>query len=161
MALGAFPLTVFQSTLPRRERQAHGGCCIVIVKISIHAPAKGATDLGRRSIYPEYISIHAPAKGATVRRIHDRFHSCNFNPRSREGSDRRKQVRSLLHIYFNPRSREGSDGGDGGRNPDVKDFNPRSREGSDDFSSAMSTMAVISIHAPAKGATHGIVPFGK
>ena len=32
-------------------------------------------------------------------------------------------------------------------------FNPRSREGSDYFFSASSTFCVISIHAPAKGAT--------
>ncbi len=79
----------------------------------------------------------------------------DFNPRSREGSDRNglfakkyfmisihapakgatplfDQI-SGLHSNFNPRSREGSD-----RLGDVvsltfKDFNPRSREGSDSF----------------------------
>ena len=55
----------FQSTLPRRERlmsQAEAG---FYTKISIHAPAKGATVFhlsGERGVN---ISIHAPAKGAT------------------------------------------------------------------------------------------------
>ena len=35
-------------------------------EISIHAPAKGATDLGRRQPFNPPISIHAPAKGATT-----------------------------------------------------------------------------------------------
>ena len=40
---------------------------------------------------------------------------------------------------------------------DVKaDFNPRSREGSDEFTQWQTGESVISIHAPAKGATWGI-----
>ena len=77
------------------------------------------------------ISIHAPARGATHNGKQTYKIFCNFNPRSREGSDK---YRSLSHatdssfqstlprgerqenmimaeqvIYFNPRSREGSD----------------------------------------------------
>ena len=59
-----------------------------VKKISIHAPARGATVL-RGTTMPAalFISIHAPARGATS------FPFCllsffkNFNPRSREGSD--------------------------------------------------------------------------
>ena len=36
------------------------------VGISIHAPAKGATDLAVRKEENCIISIHAPAKGATI-----------------------------------------------------------------------------------------------
>ena len=54
---------------------------------------------------------------------------------------------------FNPRSREGSD-----RIPDASSngngyFNPRSREGSDDNLAALKGIKRISIHAPARGAT--------
>ena len=56
----------------------------------------------------------------------------NFNPRSREGSDRTLSCSFHAIIpYFNPRSREGSDTGTAEQN----------------------TKLVISIHAPAKGAT--------
>ena len=56
-------------------------------KISIHAPAKGATlYLLQRHLFWQ-ISIHAPAKGATS--------VCNF-------------LEKTLH-YFNPRTREGCD----------------------------------------------------
>ena len=78
------------------------------------------------------ISIHAPAKGATKTIIIPVACLCNFNPRSREGSDcfatialmscigfqstlpRRERQRFHKSVSeslnFNPRSREGSDG---------------------------------------------------
>ena len=79
---------VFQSTLPRRERQwtdiifrrmskyfnprsREGSDNKVLLKgaiqnISIHAPAKGATLRHRSMLDCMVISIHAPAKGATT-----------------------------------------------------------------------------------------------
>ena len=77
----------FQSTLPRRERRVlvlAGGLLV-------------------------YISIHAPAKGATTYRCCVRIASFDFNPRSREGSDPSVHLRPCRRIHFNPRSREGSD----------------------------------------------------
>ena len=98
--------------------------------ISIHAPAKGAT---RQVVDPFcylLISIHAPAKGATLTfSLSDKL--CDFNPRSREGSDKTIFLCCHRNPYFNPRSREGSD-------VDLK---------------TMRSLASISIHAPAKGAT--------
>ena len=122
--------------------------------ISIHAPAKGATSIGlwvSLSIFNfnprsregsdahtlagfggAAISIHAPAKGATPaapRRPPGRVH---FNPRSREGSDFAGCTNTFYDLYFNPRSREGSDKKTGELVQGTK---------------------IISIHAPAKGAT--------
>ena len=78
------------------------------------------------------ISIHAPAKGATFTGSPLNVLSTDFNPRSREGSDCQRLVRRSKQKNFNPRSREGSDG-----------------SGDD----AHATLDIISIHAPAKGAT--------
>ena len=77
------------------------------------------------------ISIHAPVKGATAQGGNPALPALNFNPRSREGSDNSGYVRRMNRIYFNPRSREGSD------------------------RSILNTTLhnIISIHAPAKGAT--------
>ena len=122
--------------------------------ISIHAPAKGATRISSTNSPKELfqstlprrerrrlpfrtgkrrISIHAPAKGATPRAYHVTSISSDFNPRPREGSDAFVNVIALQHIPdFNPRSREGSDGT--GCDCRVDGY-------------------VISIHAPAKGAT--------
>ena len=79
------------------------------------------------------ISIHAPAKGATIFKIIKNTDCFYFNPRSREGSDRGRQ-RLSIKLY---------------------NFNPRSREGSDDLICAIvARFTLISIHAPAKGATN-------
>ena len=55
--------------------------------ISIHAPAKGATQRGFPLSSVGIISIHAPAKGATIPVCNMVGRYFNFNPRSREGSD--------------------------------------------------------------------------
>ena len=55
--------------------------------ISIHAPARGATDSPKLSDREYDISIHAPARGATLTNLFASFLAIYFNPRSREGSD--------------------------------------------------------------------------
>ena len=81
-----------------------------------------------------------------------------FNPRSREGSDRRAGRRSACPSYFNPRSREGSDDPARRQTHRVGDFNPRSREGSDLAAQGVDFQLIkISIHAPVKGATNGVL----
>ena len=55
------------------------------------------------------ISIHAPAKGATGCYKKQCYYGWDFNPRSREGSDRNPRIISTISKDFNPRSREGSD----------------------------------------------------
>ena len=55
--------------------------------------------------------------------------------------------------YFNPRSREGSDILGKSSMSNISNFNPRSREGSDFDNDSSLQKYLISIHAPAKGAT--------
>ena len=57
------------------------------VHISIHAPARGATFIVLHLGQTHVISIHAPARGATSTDFFKHPVYCNFNPRSREGSD--------------------------------------------------------------------------
>ena len=70
--------------------------------------------------------------------------------------ERRAINHELLRLtYFNPRSREGSDKFGVALKNDITDFNPRSREGSDECHvDNIPATDKISIHAPAKGATH-------
>ena len=56
----------FQSTLPRGERHSVPPIRGVSVKVSIHAPARGATGPSCRCSRIRRVSIHAPARGATV-----------------------------------------------------------------------------------------------
>ena len=78
----------------------------------------------------------------------------DFNPRSREGSDLLLYPFSACHSHFNPRSREGSDCNHSHNSRCSLYFNPRSREGSDGKAHCVRiVLCVISIHAPARGAT--------
>ena len=58
---------------------------------------------------PKTISIHAPAKGATIPYERLQTNIDDFNPRSREGSDKFCKLFLRDEGNFNPRSREGSD----------------------------------------------------
>ena len=99
--------------------------------ISIHAPARGATKANLTDAIGVIISIHAPARGATQVPTCSNPLLSNFNPRSREGSDRIRCSLILRVAHFNPRSREGSDGNHPSVCQGYWHFNPRSREGSD------------------------------
>ena len=101
--------------------------------ISIHAPARGATKFENKT--PEKITFQSTlprGERPEALLVSKRERFGNFNPRSREGSDHYSPVFHHSERHFNPRSREGSDRG--------CYINP-------------ATYA-ISIHAPARGATH-------
>ena len=123
--------TRFQSTPPRRGRQALAHLDVLGRIISIHAPVKGATTRDAHLRIRVEISIHAPVKGATKPqgvptllrpisihapvkgatrggRVHLR--DCDdFNPRPREGGDSAMPWPSMPPSHFNPRPREGGD----------------------------------------------------
>ena len=55
------------------------------------------------------ISIHAPARGATSGHDGKNRSDLYFNPRTREGCDLTWSEPSGLETHFNPRTREGCD----------------------------------------------------
>ncbi len=55
----------FQSTPPHGERHQMGQAMNCGHRVSIHAPARGATWLPEHVEEPDHVSIHAPARGAT------------------------------------------------------------------------------------------------
>ncbi len=103
------PVVRFQSTLPRGERLSVLEDIKIAHDISIHAPARGATESRVTKNNIIVISIHAPARGATMTSPGSRWPIGYFNPRSREGSDGTTPWRFIVWKDFNPRSREGSD----------------------------------------------------
>ena len=117
---------VFQSTLPHGERQKIVDRCTERNRISIHAPAWGAT-----------------------RQPHESGRCENFNPRSRMGSDRIAAANARSQGNFNPRSRMGSDEISENATLRKQYFNPRSRMGSDDqFRGVCMTEAVFQSTLP-------------
>ena len=99
--------------------------------ISIHAPAWGATILFYIPSSSVTISIHAPAWGATAVLVRDEllFLFQSTRPRgARQGGDRQG-----VHAGrdFNPRARVGRDYIPLRDRPEIADFNPRARVGRD------------------------------
>ena len=126
---------MFQSTRPNGARQAMTTISTGVREVSIHAPAWGATSCFRfnSDLYP--VSIHAPAWGATwITSSTSSIVRC-FNPRARMGRD----------CCYN-RTNEYIDG-----------FNPRARMGRDVRPPVfVQLISVVSIHAPAWGATSSL-----
>ena len=141
--------------------------------ISIHAPAWGATlsawwctarlyfnprprvggdGFLQDSLALQIISIHAPAWGATSR-TRRASATAYFNPRPRVGGDRDLQGCGAVRDYFNPRPRVGGDVRLSACPARSSDFNPRPRVGGDHASIENFFVILISIHAPAWGAT--------
>ena len=122
---------LFQSTLPRRERPNGTVTANVTIDISIHAPAKGATIchlcIGNRPI----ISIHAPAKGATKNT------ECGIKVLLFQSTLPRRERPSWHRLWTLARR--------------FQSTLPR-RERLHDFRHKPA-LSLISIHAPAKGAT--------
>ena len=142
----------FQSTLPRRERPMMSDLFRQVTAHFNPRSREGSDLPSSISLAAIAISIHAPAKGATPRSRR----ACK-HPLFQSTLPRRERpmapIRLLCVSYFNPRSREGSDSTCRRPRPDSCYFNPRSREGSDLAGITPRRRVVISIHAPAKGAT--------
>ena len=121
--------------------------------VSIHAPARGATEEYDRAMAREYVSIHAPARGATaVRAGADNFYEFQsthphgvrlsrfthgempilFQSTHPHGVRPSFPKRSIIHGgRFNPRTRTGCDGMSVTICRRSKGFNPRTRTGCD------------------------------
>ena len=63
--------------------------------VSIHAPARGATNYFVGLCKTFSVSIHAPARGATMWTLH-RYGIRSFNPRARAGRDSVASLQRLL-----------------------------------------------------------------
>ena len=99
--------------------------------VSIHAPARGATGIHHWGWAKLVVSIHAPARGATLWSRRFALTRTGFNPRPRTGGDHEQRFREMIEVGFNPRPRTGGD--------------QVLNEGKGHW--------IVSIHAPARGAT--------
>ena len=125
-------VAAFQSTRPRGARLADFAIEATIPPISIHAPAWGATSL-----------LPSPSLQCSY-----------FNPRARVGRDSRQKCLDDCPLHFNPRARVGRDLSctlPNGMRKGFQSTRPRGarRRGVLYFAA----MHIISIHAPAWGAT--------
>ena len=116
---------------------------MLLARISIHAPTRGATN--PLSVLCSLAIIFQ----STLPREERHFpYSCqysiyNFNPRSHERSDQGTKLFKTLLYNFNPRSHERSDGHTSISSSCGNYFNPRSHERSDNPLSVLCSLAII------------------
>ena len=145
----------FQSTLPQRERP-QGDAPGTYVFDGFNPRSHEGSDSETRGTDPSLmkrVSIHAPTKGAT-RHLTTIYPSISVSIHAPTKGATKSEVRSYREEMFQStlprRERRCS-----GVFPTVSTrFNPRSHEGSDDTATHPETgYPYVSIHAPTKGAT--------
>ena len=105
---------------------------VVKYLVSIHAPTRGATWCNHRRADTDGVSIHAPTRGATAHAALVTHTFSSFNPRPHAGGDSSSSITGVASVSFQstpPR---------GGRHK---------------VRLSATTHSVVSIHAPARGAT--------
>ena len=129
------------------------------VEVSIHAPARGATDVAPEGDGVARVSIHAPARGATPTPPTPTTPTACFNSRAREGRDINFLPVALVQIVSIHAPARGAT---------VMPLFPRQQ---DEFqftrprgarprrtSARYGNLPNVSIHAPARGATYAWLP---
>ncbi len=119
----------FQSTLPRGERRGVSGCPKRHT-VSIHAPARGATQS------PSGISVPSAFQSTLPR-----------------GERRPSELTTVSNVGFQSTLPRGERRDSCSHVAPSQSFNPRSRAGSDATSARTTNVPSVSIHAPARGAT--------
>ena len=97
----------FIAICPGKRKQSRSKNNIV-VNISIHTSARRATFLSLEKLRRRRISIHAPARGATISKFLT-IRTLEFQSTLLRGERLEKAKKTGLCTYFNPRSREESD----------------------------------------------------
>ena len=134
----------------RRGREAHG--------VSIHAPARGATGHGRGHGPVQVVSIHAPARGATVAEFALAIVSL-FQSTRPQGARLLDEMDIAIEQLFQSTRPQGARRSESPSSPAPTRFNPRARKGRDVSGlDDMRLSFLVSIHAPARGATRACAP---
>ena len=127
----ALAAAMLQSTRPRGARHVALADVGGVQDVSIHAPARGATEQLKLVLLRLVVSIHAPARGAT--------RPVAMRPRALGG--------------FNPRAREGRDQSEAKAKQTQAVSTHAPARGATLPSRFVFRKAHVSIHAPARGAT--------
>ena len=120
---------------------------------SFNSRAREGRDDGKRyTVARSSVSIHAPARGAT-QFAGVTAHSRSFNSRAREGRDKTIIFPPSPCQFQFTRPRGARPRADAG-SCWLASFNSRAREGRDKGTCDYYVWLLVSIHAPARGATH-------
>ncbi len=146
----------FQSTPPRGGRHGTANEVGRHQRVSIHAPARGATTSMVRWPMASMFQSTPPRGGRRALSIQPCKSPTCFNPRPRAGGDRRMSRDRAMSPRFNPRPRAGGDF----RQPffyvERRLFQSTPPRGGRPVQLACARAGLtVSIHAPARGATSG------
>ena len=121
----------FQFTHPGGVRPRERQKPPTAIRVSIHAPGRGATVEDLQRVEEIEVSIHAPGRGATERRASiDGLHNVSIHAPGR-GATKTSPSTTRTRLSFNSRTREGCDG----------------------RPTPLRERGAVSIHAPGRGAT--------
>ena len=121
--------------------------------VSIHAPVKGATELGHRVAKRARVSIHAPVKGATWPPTLCRCpQAVSIHAPVKDATLVLPVLAHGLVVSIHAPVKGATTCPSSPTTPTPR-FNPRAREGRDHDAVVADAHDVVSIHAPVKGAT--------
>ena len=143
----------FQSTRPRGARHAGADARAGGGRVSIHAPAWGATFVLVKDATGQGVSIHAPAWGATVGATGSMLDELVSIHAPAWGATPRGALLDELGRVSIHAPAWGATCNLGKRDPLSACFNPRARVGRDILLRRKYGRFPVSIHAPAWGAT--------
>ncbi len=121
--------------------------------VSIHAPARGATTEQAECLQADAVSIHAPARGATGEAKTRTTAKAKFQSTRPRGARPNQPIPVSSPTTFQSTRPRGARPRQTTEDRAPLCFNPRAREGRDAFTSADLGQSIVSIHAPARGAT--------
>jgi len=133
MSAGAAALGRFQSTPLREGRLSSSFYYPLIARVSIHAPARGATFGKSRAADTVTVSIHAPARGATIIDVAVRKAAFVSIHAPARGATRRSGGMSSSLSCFNPRPCARGDLREKPPQAGSQSFNPRPCARGDDL----------------------------
>ena len=142
----------FQFTRPHGARPINTDTCPCHRSFQFTRPHGARLRVPLANRRTNAVSIHAPAWGAT-RQLRGGWLVACFNSRARMGRDATKGTKKNPTVRFNSRARMGRDVPRQMGRSQVRRFNSRARMGRDFFPWQRDEEFVVSIHAPAWGAT--------
>ncbi len=143
---------LFQSTRPRGARRQRPADNRERETVSIHAPARGAT-VSYDTLEQLYGFQSTRPRGARPQAVGADAVNRAFQSTRPRGARRALKRIPKTWTRFNPRARAGRDDTRDARKPGSQSFNPRARAGRDWVDSKAIRSRLVSIHAPARGAT--------
>ena len=146
-------IEIFQSTLPRGERHSLSSQFSHSFMISIHAPARGATITTRTIRIPKKAFQSTLPRGERLSVIYLKGKIYGFQSTLPRGERLSSVYNVRRFCHFNPRSREGSDGTSWYKLLDRLISIHAPARGATMNDGIAFAHFVISIHAPARGAT--------